>query len=142
MKKTVLLIAIPILVAVLYIMNLLITTNNQNRMIKKFNLQYEYYLNKTIYGTDLATVINKAVNENEKNNVKKDEKNFYIENNENSIKINVIIEGNTYSMEKIYYKDITRFVENFNIAKFKCINIGYHEKTGRVKELTFEEVVE
>ena len=92
MKKTVLLIAILILVALLYISNLLITNNNKNREIKRYNLQYEYYLNKIIYGTDLATVINKAVNENELNNVKKDEKGYYIENNENSIKIEIRID--------------------------------------------------
>ena len=55
--------------------------------IKKENLEYERYLGQNIYGAELATIINKAIDENEKNKVRKDEKNYYIENEENSIKI-------------------------------------------------------
>ena len=135
MKKTVLLIAIPILIALFYVVSILITTNNENRNIKRENLEYEYYLNKTIYGTDLTTAINKTINQNEINRIQKDEKNYYIENEENSIKIEVKMQtiNKIYPMEEFYNNDMTRFVKNFNTVQFKCTSIEYHEKTGRVK---------
>ena len=89
MRKTLLLITIPILILLIYVSGVLITKNNSNRIVKQENLKYEYYLDKTIYGTDLATIINKVVNENENNGIKKDENNYYIENEENSIKVEV-----------------------------------------------------
>ena len=142
MKKTLLLITALILILILYVTGLLITKNNENRKVKQDNLKYEYYLDKTIYGTDLATIINKVVNENKKNKIKKDENNYYIENDENSINIEVKmkITDKTYPMEEFYNNDITKFVENFNLINFKCTSIEYHQKTGRVKKLLFEEI--
>lgn len=142
MKKTLLLICIPIIIIIFSVIGLLITKNTTNRLVKEANSQYQYYLNKVIYGTDLTTLINKAVNENEKNNIKKNEKKHYIENNENSIKIEIkmITTGKTYPMEEFYNKGITKFVENFNLINFKCTGIEYHKNTGRVKKLVFEEI--
>ena len=109
-----------------------------------YNSQYEYYINKSIYGTELVTLINKVINENEINKVEKDEKGFFIENNENSIKINIKMNtnGKTYQMETFYNNDITKFVENFNLVKFRCNKIEYHKKSGRVSKLYFEEILE
>lgn len=123
MKKTIIIILIPILIILFSVIGLLRTKNTTNREIRQANIQYEYYLNKEIYGTDVATIINKAINENEKNNIQKNERNHYIENNTNSIKIELKMttNGKTYQMEEMYNNDITRFVENFNIIKFKCI---------------------
>lgn len=123
MKKTIIIILIPILMILFSVIGILRTKNTTNREIRQANMQYEYYLNKEIYGTDVATIINKAINENEKNNIQKNERNHYIENNTNSIKIELKMttNGKTYQMEEMYNNDITRFVENFNIIKFKCI---------------------
>ncbi len=123
MKKTVIIILIPILIILFSIIGILRTKNTTLREVKNANMQYEYYLNKEIYGTDVATLINKAINENEQNNIQKNERNYYIENNTNSIKIELKMttNGKTYQMEEMYNNDITRFVENFNIIKFKCI---------------------
>lgn len=141
MKKIVLLIAIPIVIILFSICGLLITKNTTNRITKEENSEYEYYLNKIVYGTDVITVIGKAVDENEKNNIQKNEKNHYIENEENSIKIEIkmLSNGKTYPMEEIYNNDITRFVQNFNLIKFKCTSIEYHENTGKIKRMFFEE---
>ena len=38
--------------------------------------------------------------------------------------------------------DITKFVENFNLVKFRCNKIEYHKKSGRVSKLYFEEILE
>lgn len=141
MKKIVLLIAIPIVIILFSICGLLITKNTTNRITKEENSEYEYYLNKIVYGTDVITVIGKAVDENEKNNIQKNEKNHYIENEENSIKIEIkmLSNGKTYPMEEIYNNDITRFVQNFNLIKFKCTSIEYHKNTGKIRKMFFEE---
>ena len=144
MKKTLLLVSIPILVILFSTIGLLITKNTTNRLLKQENSKYECYLNRTIYGTEVATIINKAINQNENNQVQKDEKKHYIENNENSIKIEIkmLTTGKTYPMEEIYNNDITQFVQNFNFIQFKCTKLEYHKSSGKVKKLLFEEVEE
>lgn len=144
MKKTILLIAIPIAIIIFSICGLLIEKNSNNRIVERENSEYEYYANKEILGTELISLINKSINKNEENRIQKDQKGRYIENSENSIKIEVkmSITGKTYPMEEIYNNDITKFVENFNFVKFKCTNIEYHKNTGRVKKLLFEEIEE
>jgi len=141
MKNTVLLISIPIAIIIFSVCGLLITQNTTNRLIKEENSEYEYYLGKSIYGTELTSIINKAINQNENNKIAKDDKNHYIENDENSIKIEVkmLITEKTYPMEELYNNDITKFVENFNLIKFKCTNIEYHKNTGKIKKMMFQE---
>lgn len=145
MKKTILAIIIPLAVILFSTMGLLITKNTTNRLKKEYNSTYEYYLEKEIYGTELTSLINKTVNENEKNKVEKDENNYFKDNGENSIRIEVKIlnsekEYITYPMEEMYNKDITRFVQYFNLIKFKCTKIEYHKNSGTVSKLLFEEV--
>lgn len=142
MKKTILLFSIPIGIIIFSVCGLLITQNTTNRLIKQENEYYEYYFEKEIYGTDVISIINKAINENEQNGIQKNEKGHYIENEENSIKLEIkmLITNKTYPMEEIYKNDITKFVENFNFIKFKCINIEYHKNTGRISKITFEEL--
>ena len=144
MKKTLLLVSIPILVILFSTIGLLITKNTTNRLLKQENSKYECYLNRTIYGTEVATIINKAINQNENNQVQKDEKKHYIEDNENSIKIEIkmLTTGKTYPMEEIYNNDMTQFVQNFNFIQFKCTKLEYHKSSGKVKKLLFEEVEE
>ena len=142
MKKTLLLIAIPIIIILFSICGLLITRNTTLRQVKQLNSEYEYYLGKQIYGLDLTTLINKAVNQNEHNKIQKNEKGHYIENTENSIKIEIkmLSTNKVYPMEEIYNNDITKFVQNFNLIHFKCSNIEYHKKTGQVSKIMFEEI--
>ena len=142
MNKAFLLITIPILILIISVTGLLIAKRNTNRIVKQENLKYEYYIDKIIYGTELTSIINKVVNENEKNGIKKDENNYYIENDENSIKIEVKmnITNQTYPMEEFYNNDMTEFVKNFNLINFKCTSIEYHQRTGKVKKLVFEEI--
>ena len=144
MKNTLLLILIPIAIIICSVCGLLITINTTNRIIKEENSEYEYYLNKTVYGTEVTTLINKAINQNENNNIPKDEKDYYIENDENSLKINIKMTtiDKTYPMEEIYNNDITKFVQNFNLIEFKCTDIQYHKKTGKISKITFEQITE
>ena len=83
--------------------------------LKNYNNEFTKYENTEIVGTEIATILNKAVNNNEQNNVNKDEQGMYIENDENSIKIDIYIKDNdtTYSMEKIYNMGVEKFINSF-----------------------------
>lgn len=142
MKQTLLTILAIIFIIICATCAFLINIRAEKNEIKKANSQYEEYLNKEVLGTDVASLISKAIDENERNNIQKDEKNYYIENEENSIKIDLkmITIEKTYPMEEIYNNNITSFVQNFNTIKFKCTSIEYHNKTGRVSKIVFEEL--
>lgn len=141
MKKFII-IFISIAIATLALIYGYFTYNDNIKTIKQENAVYEEYYQKEIYGADLATVINKAINSNETNYIEKDNKGAYIENNTNSIKIDIHILDNdtTYNMETFYNNGIDKFVENYNIIQFKCTNIEYHNNTGKIKYMLFEQI--
>lgn len=116
-------------------------TKNCNTIIRQ-NAEYEKYLNQEIYGAELATIMNKVVNSNETNAIQIDNKGKYINNNTNSINMDIkIIDNNTvYDVETIYRGGIENFVKNFNTIKFKCTSIQYHTETKRIKYLLFEQI--
>lgn len=139
MKKNIIIIVF-ILIVIITICIIGININSRtNKSIKSHNKQYEDYLNNEIYGTDVVTLINKAISENESNGIEKNEKGFYIDNHQNSIKIELVMITNeekekttTYQMEAISKVGITEFIRNFNTAKFKCTKKEYHEQTGKI----------
>lgn len=111
-------------------------------MSKKANLEFENYLNEEIYGTDLSTVINRAVDSNEKNEVEKNNKGIYLDNGKNSISIEVkmIDNDSIYQMETFYKNGMQNFLNYYSNIKFKCTNIKYHESTKKVKYMLFEQI--
>ena len=113
-------------------------------MTKKANLEFEKYLNEDVYGTDLATIINRAVDNNEKNKVSKNNKAIYLENGTNSISIEIkMIDNDTiYQMETIYNKGIQNFINYYGNIKFKCVDVKYHSSTNKVKYMLFEQITE
>jgi len=112
--------------------------------LKKNNKQFEVYYDKEVYGAEIATIINKAIDNNEKNEVQKDNKGKYIDNNENSIKIDIKMLDNdeTYQMETLYAGGMDRFVQYYNQIKFKCTKIEYHTATNKVKFMLFEQITQ
>ena len=139
--------SILIILALIFIIICLVSANiinlqSEKKQIQNENLQYEKYLNKEIIGTELATLISKVVDQNERNKVSKNEKGYYIDNEENSIKIDLKMTtiDKTYPMEEIYNNKISSFVQNFNTIKFKCTSIEYHKSTGKISKLVFEEL--
>ncbi len=108
--------------------------------IKEENLEYETYLNKQILGTELTTFINKAVDNNERFNISKDEQGFYIKNDINSIEIEIkITDNNTiYKMETLYNGGIVDFVQYYNSIYFECTKIEYNT-LGKVCYVLFEQ---
>lgn len=121
---------------------LLFLTNVQNayKEIQKENYAYEKCLNQEVMGTEVATLINKAIDNNEKYNIGKDENGNYIDDNKYCIKVFVKLQtnGKYYNMETIYSNNVAEFVKNFNLEDFKCTNITYHNSTKKISKVYFE----
>ena len=109
---------------------------------KKENYQFESYYNQEIFGPDVATVINKAVDKNSTNNISKDNKGNFIENDANSIKIDIkfLDDDKTHKMEEIFNNGIGTFMQYYSQIKFKCTKIEYHESTKKIKYMLFEQI--
>ena len=82
---------------------------------------------------------NKAIDNNEKSNIPKDENGEYIANKENSIKVYVhmIINETTYPMESLKASGLNEFARYFGEVEFKCTDVKYHQYTGQIAEMTF-----
>jgi len=143
MKKIAIFFAsILIILAVIYYIYL---NNKVNfNTTRKANLEFESYLNQEIYGNDLATVINRAVDNNSKNNVEKTNKGIYIDNEANSISIEIKFTDNdsVYKMETLYNSGMQNFINYYNRIKFKCTDIKYHNSTKKVKYMLFEQITQ
>lgn len=139
MKKNIVIISLILLIII--IICFIGIWNNSKRLLmqKQENKEYEQYLNKEIYGTDVATILNKAMNSNKQNSLEqKDGK--YIENDTNSIIVELVMITNEekektkkYRMETIDKVGISEFIKNFNTAKFKIAKLEYHEQTRKIK---------
>jgi len=142
MKNTLFIILALFLIAICITCGILINIRAEKTETTRENIEYEKYLNKEILGTELATLINKVIDKNEKNSLQKDEKGYYIDNGKDSIKIDLKMTttDKIYPMEEIYNNQITLFVQNFNFISFKCTSIEYHKKTGKIAKLVFEEL--
>lgn len=142
MKKEIIIILVLIFIMLISFSVAYNTFKSEKDSIIKFNNEYETYYNKEIYGTELGTIINKVINNNTIYNIEKDDQNNYIEDDSNSIKMDIyIIDTDTiYQVERIYSLKTERFIENFNSAKFKCTKIEYHNQSNKVKYLYFEQI--
>lgn len=143
MKKIVVFFSI-IIIAVASISMIWINYQTKINQAKKENEEFTFYENKTIYGAQLVTIMNKAINKNTENDVAKDQKGNYINNDTNSVQIEVkfIDVNKTFNMETIYSGTMEKFVENYNNIQFVCSKIEYHKNTKLVKYLLFEQLTQ
>ena len=113
-------------------------------MAKRSNMEFEKYLNKEVDGMEVATAINKAIDNNQKYEIQKNNKGMYLSDNENSISIEIKMTDNDsiYQMETIYNSEIKNFIKYYGNIKFKCVNIKYHSSNNKVKYLLFEQMSE
>ena len=131
--------------AVIIVLNLLAIKyynyKDEYSKIKEFNSKYESYYQKELYGSDVATIVNRAVNDNELNRIEKDKNGNYIENETNSIKVEIKITDNDtlYSMETLYNGGMTTFVQYYSNIKFECTKIEYHSNSKQIKYMLFEQ---
>lgn len=108
------------------------------------NKQFESYERQEIYGAELTTIINKAIDNNENNGVQKDNKGRYINNDSNSIQIDIKMLDNDkiYAMEILYHGGIDKFVQYYSDIKFVCTKIEYHSITHKVRYMLFEQITQ
>lgn len=113
----------------------------QMRIADENNKVYEEYAQDEIFGTDLITLINKTMDKNDRNLVDK-ENGMYVENDTNSIKIDVKFKesDDIIPMEKIAALGQEQFIKFYNISSFKCTTKKYHKLTNNIEYMLFEEI--
>lgn len=142
MKKNIFLI-IAILLAIIAIISYeFFNYQISLRDIKNNNKTYESFYNTTVLGTDIASLINKIDDVNQKNKIQKDNNGLYVEDEKESIIIEIKLKEIDKSIraEKIEQNEISKFVQNFGAESFKCTKIEYHKQTSAVKYMYFEQL--
>ena len=140
--KKVIIFFITIIIIMIGITSYICLRYRNLEIAKQENEIFESYYGQEIFGADLATLINKAMDNNAKNDVRKDNNNIYIENEENSVKIDIKFtdDDKVHQMEELFNGNINTFVSLYNQIKFKCTDVKYHTKTNKVKYMIFEQI--
>ena len=140
MKKIFIFLAIVVIIVAIVGVRY-ISYKSEYNAVRRENADFEKYKDQEVYGLDVASIMNKAVDKNTKNKIEKDDNGNFIQNDENSIEIEIYMSDNekTYKMENIYDAGTEQFVQYYGKIKFKCSNIKYHKKTGRIKYILFEQ---
>lgn len=141
MKKYVLLLII-IIVAITSVAYLYINYVNGANNVNTMNKEYENLYNNIINGAALATNINKILDKNAKNNVSKDNNGYYLDNEQNSIIVEIKFKDsdNIFRTEQIYNNGMSKFINLYSNINFKCTKLEKHNKTNLISYLYFEEV--
>lgn len=142
MKKIIICILSVFLVIICIVCYSIYQKNENIAQIGADNKVYESYYNKEVLGTDIISLINKATDSNEKNDVEVDKDGNYIENDRNSIRVEIKFQEleKVITMERINNIGIEKFWSNYGALSFKCTKIDYHKKTHKVKYMYFEEI--
>lgn len=142
MKKIIICILSIFLIIICIVVYGVYQKNDNTAQIGVDNKTYESYNNKEVLGTDIISIINKATDSNKKNDIKMGKDGNYIEDEKNSIRIEIKFKelDKVITMERINNVGIEKFWSNYGALSFKCTKIEYHEKTHRVKYMYFEEV--
>ncbi len=110
------------------------------------NQMYESYQGIDFLGTQLISLINKTIDDNQKLGIPKDENGKYLSDDENCIRIKIKFiykdDIKEIDMEDIASGGTNSFVERYSTATFRCAEIEYHEGSNNVKQITFEEIRE
>jgi hypothetical protein len=141
MKKAILIIIILAICIVTYTVYNYNSYKLEQLKLKQLNDEYESFTQSDILGTSLITIINKAVDSNEKNSIEKDENGLYIET-ENSLRIDIkfLEADNIIPMEAISKLGSEEFMKNYGAMSFRCTQKEYNEKTNNIKYLLFEQI--
>ena len=134
-----------IIIGIVSTISYLYLNSINNQMIaQKENIKFEIYKDEEITGAEVTTLINKAINSNQQNEVEKDKKGRYVDNATNSINIDIkfIDDDVTYNIEKIYNNGMDKFLTYYRDIKFKCVDVQYHDKTQKIKYMLFEQITQ
>ena len=148
MKKVILSILFIFLVLLVVVIVKISDNGIKQTEITKFNAEFENYKNKKLYGADVLSIINKAIDNNKVQNIEKDQDGNYIENDSFSLKVYITLlttdENNnvielTYPMERLQKAGLDGFIQNFSITEFKCEEIEYN-KLKRVSKIRVKQL--
>ena len=141
MKKYIFLILL-VIIALTSIGYLYISYTSNQKEVQANNKIYENLYNKEITGTDFATIINKTIDNNEKNQVEKEENGYFIDNGKSSVIVEIKFKDSDeiFRIEAIDKNGIEKFIKLYANLKFKCTKIEYHHKTQYVSYMYFEEI--
>lgn len=140
MKKIIILILIAVTVAISMIFVNYTEYRNKIAQVNKVNKEFTVYENNVMQISSVITIMNKAIQLNTENDIPKDENNFFIENETNSIKIFLEIKsrGSMIPMEDLILgkkSSIEKVSFAFSDMLFQIDKIEYHKKTGQVKKI-------
>ena len=140
MKKVFIFLAIVVIIVAL-VGYKYISYKNECNNIQKENADFDKYKDQDVYGLEIASMMNKAIDKYTKNKIEKDDQGNFIQNDKNSVEIEIYMTDNetTYKMETIYNAGTEQFAQYYGNIKFKCSKIEYHKKTGRIKYILFEQ---
>ena len=144
MKKGTLTVVTLMLIALGLTVYFVISSRITSNVASEENRYYQQLLNKEITGTELSSVINKVIDSNKKNELSLDDKKLYIENDENSIVIEINFKYEdgikTIRGERIFNGEIHNFISHYGNIKFKCSKLEYHDSTKKVKKIYIDEI--
>ena len=148
MKKNILYIILILLIIIIVVVINISNNRIKQNTVSNFNTEFEKYKDKTLYGADILSIINKAIDNNKQKEIKKDEKGNYIEDEEFSIKVDLILlskddEGNIeevkYPMETLEKAGLEEFIKSFSITEFNLENIEYNSN-GRISKILVKQL--
>ncbi len=113
MKKTLMVMLSIMIIILAILLSKYYKYKEIEKNIQSFNTPYEVYKDKEIYGSEIATAINKAVDDNKKD-LSTEEKKVNIE-----VKIIDFKEEKIYNMDMLYNGGMNTFVQYYNAIKFK-----------------------
>lgn len=111
---------------------------------QKENAKFDIKEGQEVNGQELATLINLVIDTNKKNEVLLDDNGYYIDNEKNSINLDITFTDIdvTYNANRIGQAGITNFVQNYRNIIFKCNKVQYHESTGKLQFIGFEQITQ
>ncbi len=142
MKKIIIILSVIVICIVISITYAYTSYKSDVNQIQKFNNQFSKYIDQEFYGNELATIINLAIDNNEKYKIQKNSSGQYIEDELYSVRVDVYMTDTqkTYSMELLNSGEISNFVSNYSNIKFKCTKVEYHKQNKRISYLGIEQI--
>ena len=142
MRRTIIIICVIAICIVISITYAYSMYKNDVNQVQKFNNQFSKYIGQEFFGTELATIINLAIDNNEKNNIAKDTSGKYVTDELYSVRVDVYMTDTqkTYSMETLNVGEISNLVNNYSNIQFKCTKVEYHKSNKRISYLYIEQI--
>lgn len=91
MKKIIFSILTTVIIILVVVAIKISDTNAGKITVRKFNNEFESFKEKQIYGADVLTIINKAIENNTGHDIQKDEEGMYKEDDTYSVKVDIIL---------------------------------------------------